>query len=163
MPLSRNWKHFYLGKLFVILFKFLQRVTNSISLFLLTLLFHWNFLSSSHVFYIIFLWFHIYIVLKLLTLHNLCMCFSIWYYFNSCIIFLLCIFESFKDVKRLDMRYIHIVYNKSYKVSYCMYNVLVTVVILFRPLYQMITDAWRFYHWLITTHTYKNNNETLPS
>jgi hypothetical protein len=31
---------FYLGKLLVILFKFLQRVTYSISLILLTLLFH---------------------------------------------------------------------------------------------------------------------------
>jgi hypothetical protein len=101
MLLSRNSKHFYLGKFLVILFKFLQRVTYSISLILLTLLFHWKFLSSSHVFYIIFFWFHIFIFLKILTLHNFCMCFSIWYYFNSCIIFLLCIFKSFKDVKRL--------------------------------------------------------------
>ena len=92
---------FHLGKLLVILFKFLQRVTYSISLILLTLLFHWKFLSSSHVFYIIFLWFHIFIFLKFLTLHNFCMYFSIWYYFNSFIIFLLCIFKSFKDVKRL--------------------------------------------------------------
>jgi hypothetical protein len=88
---------FYLGKLLVILFKFLQRVTYSISLILLTLLFLWKLLSSSHVFYIIFLWFHIFIFLKILTLHN----FVCTFLFDTILIRLLFFYYVFLNLLRM--------------------------------------------------------------